>query len=394
MVRAQELLIAHADKFDPVDLAEMARRVAELLDPEAAEEREAERLDREDRIASQERFLSVEPDHHGSMRIAGKVTPVVGATLLTQLDALMPSAASYKGGPVPSKAARRADALERLLGVAAATGDLPDDGGDRPRVIVTMSYDTLVDGIGHATLTATGEQVTRPMCGPWPVMRDPACGVGVGVAALGCGRENRTIPKPMRMALNLRDKGCVFRGCDVGYAACDAHHTVPWWAGGATKLTNLALLCSFHHRVAEPDPNKSPEYQWLLVIDPEDGLPVLYPPVTIDPQRRPLRHKRHEVPGKVLPPLHCERVEPKVRELSAVWRLERPRDPNPTLKGRVCPDQETGTEPLAPRGGAHRVMPRYLISRYSSRPSWEPSRPRPDCFTPRTVPPGSTPRRC
>ncbi|NHB83955.1 HNH endonuclease [Tessaracoccus sp. HDW20] len=181
------------------------------------------------------------------------------------------------------------------------------------------------------------------------------------------------------MALNLRDKGCVFRGCDVGYAACDAHHAVPWWAGGATKLTNLALLCSFHHRVAEPDPNKSPEYQWLLVIDPEDGLPVLYPPVTIDPQRRPLRHKRHEVPGKVLPPLHCERVEPKVRELSAVWRLERPRDTNPTLKGRVCPDQETGTEPWHPEecddagveaGGA--------VRRSVPTPRWEPNPWRPE----------------
>lgn len=342
MVRAQELLIAHADKFDPVDLAEMARRVAELLDPEAAEEREAERLDREDRIAQQERFLSVEPDHHGSMRIAGKVTPVVGATLLTQLDALMPSAASYKGGPVPSKAARRADALERLLGVAAATGDLPDDGGDRPRVIVTVNYDTLVEGIGRATLTATGEQVTPSN------VRALACDAGILSAVLGSvsqpldvGRENRTIPKPMRMALNLRDKGCVFRGCDVGYAACDAHHTVPWWAGGVTKLTNLALLCAFHHRAAEPDPNKSPEYQWLLVIDPEDGLPVLYPPVTIDPQRRLLRHKRHEVPGKVLPPLHCEPIEPKVRELSPVWRLERPPRPGPDGQGTSLPPTRT-----------------------------------------------------
>ncbi|NHB83766.1 DUF222 domain-containing protein [Tessaracoccus sp. HDW20] len=75
MTRAQELLVDHADRFDPIDLAEMARRITELLDPDAAEEREAERLQREERLAQQERFLTVEPDHHGSMRIAGKVTP-------------------------------------------------------------------------------------------------------------------------------------------------------------------------------------------------------------------------------------------------------------------------------------------------------------------------------
>ncbi|NHB83956.1 DUF222 domain-containing protein [Tessaracoccus sp. HDW20] len=64
-------------------------------------------------------------------------------------------------------------------GVAAATGDLPDDGGDRPRVIVTMSYDTLVDGIGHATLTATGEQVTPAN------VRALACDAGILPAVLG-----------------------------------------------------------------------------------------------------------------------------------------------------------------------------------------------------------------
>ncbi|HEY3834373.1 MAG TPA: HNH endonuclease signature motif containing protein, partial [Acidimicrobiia bacterium] len=30
---------------------------------------------------------------------------------------------------------------------------------------------------------------------------------------------------------------------------CEAHHVIPWWAGGATNLDNLVLLCSFHHHV-------------------------------------------------------------------------------------------------------------------------------------------------
>ncbi|PKQ19038.1 MAG: hypothetical protein CVT66_11615, partial [Actinobacteria bacterium HGW-Actinobacteria-6] len=34
--------------------------------------------------------------------------------------------------------------------------------------------------------------------------------------------------------------GCTFPGCDARPTMCEAHHVVPWWAGGATALSNLA----------------------------------------------------------------------------------------------------------------------------------------------------------
>src|SRR5690606_3379848 len=48
-------------------------------------------------------------------------------------------------------------------------------------------------------------------------------------------------------ALNLRDGGCRFAGCDRPTSWCDAHHIRPWADGGPTKLDNLLLLCAFHH---------------------------------------------------------------------------------------------------------------------------------------------------
>lgn len=45
----------------------------------------------------------------------------------------------------------------------------------------------------------------------------------------------------------VRDRGmCQFPGCHQT-RHLDAHHRVPWAAGGATDLENLVLLCGRHH---------------------------------------------------------------------------------------------------------------------------------------------------
>ena len=64
---------------------------------------------------------------------------------------------------------------------------------------------------------------------------------------LNIGRKSRTIPPAIRRALNARDRGGRFPGCsNTRYV--DAHHVQHWARGGETKLSNLALLCGFHHR--------------------------------------------------------------------------------------------------------------------------------------------------
>ena len=64
---------------------------------------------------------------------------------------------------------------------------------------------------------------------------------------LSVGRKTRTIPPPIRRALEFRDQGCRFPGCTSQH--CDAHHIVHWADGGETKLSNLVLLCRRHHRL-------------------------------------------------------------------------------------------------------------------------------------------------
>ena len=220
-----------------------------MIDPERAEALEADRIERDARIAHARRSLVLVPDHHGSMLIRGQVPVADGELLLAQLDALMPSAASYRlTGEVPDRPARRADALMRLCGITANCGQLPDVGGDRPQV--------------------------------------------------------------------LRDQGCAFPGCDAPPAACEAHHTRPWWAGGTTCLTNGVLLCPYHHRLVEPDPNKSARVQWQILIDPATGLPWFTPPHQIDPDRVPRLHHRFLIKGISPPTLDTDAVVEKCATLA------------------------------------------------------------------------------
>ena len=52
---------------------------------------------------------------------------------------------------------------------------------------------------------------------------------------------------PQRRAVKIRDKHCVFPGCDTPPHRCQIHHIHYWSQGGCTDLCNLALICAFHH---------------------------------------------------------------------------------------------------------------------------------------------------
>jgi hypothetical protein len=58
-----------------------------------------------------------------------------------------------------------------------------------------------------------------------------------------------TVPAHLRRAVRSRDAHCRFPGCDVPAPACDVHH-IRWRSrGGRHLLTNLVLLCHYHHHV-------------------------------------------------------------------------------------------------------------------------------------------------
>ena len=78
---------------------------------------------------------------------------------------------------------------------------------------------------------------------------------------LNQGRAVREPNLPQRRAVRVRDKHCVFPGCDVPAHRCQVHHVHYWGHGGCTDLCNLALVCLFHHQLIH-------EHHWTLGAAP------------------------------------------------------------------------------------------------------------------------------
>ena len=97
---------------------------------------------------------------------------------------------------------------------------------------------------------------------------------------LRMGRTVRFATPAQRRALNIRDGGCVFPGCDRPASWCDAHHVTHWDHHGHTDLHNLALLCRHHHGVTH-------RTGWAMTADDNQHL------TWTTPTGRTLHSQRH-----------------------------------------------------------------------------------------------------
>lgn len=88
---------------------------------------------------------------------------------------------------------------------------------------------------------------------------------------LDAGEAVPTIPAHLRRAVTIRDRQCSFPGCEQPPAACQVHHIVPREDGGPTTLSNLVLLCRFHHLIAIH------RWRWKLTLHPDANVTVTSP---------------------------------------------------------------------------------------------------------------------
>ena len=298
---AQAIMIGYCEQFDSRELAGLSRHLLEVVAPEVAEEVEARRQERGLRDAEQARNLTFADDGHGSTTVKGSLPTADAALVKAQIEALAQqmhrTALELRdpGVAQPTWPQRRADALVELARRIAIQRAAPRHGGDRPHLVVLIDYLDLLNDCRSAGL-ADGTQLTAGQ------LRQYACDAGVLPVILGgpsgvldVGREHRLVTPDIRHALHVRDRGCVFPGCDRPAADCDAHHITPWAHGGPTSLSNLCLLCKHHHNLLEPGPKRAPELQWQIRISP-DGIPEVIPPRFVDKHRRPRRHQRFRPP--------------------------------------------------------------------------------------------------
>jgi hypothetical protein len=84
--------------------------------------------------------------------------------------------------------------------------------------------------------------------------------LGAASEVLDVGRQTSRCPVGIRRAITLRDRGCVFPGCDRPPSWSDVHHCTPWGEGGRTSVDNGALLCRRHHSFIHRE-------RWQITID-------------------------------------------------------------------------------------------------------------------------------
>ncbi|HYZ13288.1 MAG TPA: DUF222 domain-containing protein [Actinomycetota bacterium] len=140
--------------------------------------------------------------------------------------------------------ARRADALVALC--SARIGSDPEP--DRATVVVHARLDGLQRDTGGCEIE--GGPVIHPQ-----TVRRLLCNARVQTVVedrdgnvLGIGRVSREPPQWMLRQVRHRDRECRFPGCGARRFT-EAHHLRWWRHGGRTDLANLALVCSFHHRL-------------------------------------------------------------------------------------------------------------------------------------------------
>ncbi len=283
-------------------------------------------VDRE-RERFESRSLSVFPDEEGMVVVKGRLTPELGALLMRAVEAASDSLyrerdVSAETSSADDAARRRADALglvaERVL--AAGFGDAPLSGtrAERYQVMLHVDADTLSEegsGLGQSELedgTRVSAETSRRLACDAAVVE---IGHGRDGAVLDVGRKTRTIPPSLRRALEARDRGCRFPGCGLRFT--DAHHIKHWADGGETKLENLLLLCSHHHRLVH-------EEGWTIEWWGKEKMPVF-----IDPKgqahgsRRPASPRLPTDPvAALIEETRSRGAEPDFYTAGARWKRE------------------------------------------------------------------------
>ena len=247
--RAESFLARVAAEDDVGAVRRAVDTVKEMFAPDVLVSDAAEQYAR--------RYVNVSETFEGMVAFDGMLDREGGAIVLAAVQAL-----ATPLGPEDNRTAaqRRADGFVEAVRVGLDSGQLPEMGGERPHVTLTVDFMQVESEhtvpVAHTDdrVAIVGQTVHRILCDS-RISRVVVVG---NSEVLDVGRATRTVPAAIRRALWVRDRGCKFPGCHRPPKFTDAHHVVHWAHGGATSVDNLVLLCRFHHRLVH-------EGGWQLV---------------------------------------------------------------------------------------------------------------------------------
>jgi Domain of unknown function (DUF222) len=223
----------------------------------------------EEREGVEARSLVLTATDDGVVVINGILDKEGGAALRTALEPLAKRAGKDDDR---IRERRMADALVDLCMHALDNGLIPQQASQRTHMQVTTTLETLM---GLSGAPAAEMEFSLPISAK--AVERFACDCSVTRILLGSdsmvidvGRARRVISGPQRKALNARDKGCVWPGCDRPASWTSGHHLDHWIHGGRGDLPKLILLCYRHHWMVH-------EGSWQIVRS-DDGCITTIPP--------------------------------------------------------------------------------------------------------------------
>jgi len=241
--QARDYLLEAARHYDARALRVQGRRILDVVAPEVGEAEEARQLAAEEKRAEQAARLTMHDDGHGQTHGRFTIGTADADMFRKALQAI--GRASGHGLDPHGMGLAFVEYVRRY-----PADKLPTAGGVNAAVVVTMTLETLLGGLKAAQLD-TGTPISPGLA------RKLACEAGVIPVVLGgksevldVGRRRRFHTKAQRIALAVRDKGCVAQGCERPGSWCHAHHLTPWSKGGGTSVKNGVLLCARHHTLA------------------------------------------------------------------------------------------------------------------------------------------------
>jgi hypothetical protein len=265
---------AHAvgSKFDEAHLLEKARESSPgkffyiCSHYRHAADRKGFEAEQADLVENRRLWFSTCED--GAILISGVFDPAGGAAILTKLKPLARRSGAHDDR---TREKRYGDALVELA-----------SGGSQAQIQVTSSLETLLGLAGApaadmelASLPISAKTVERLSCD---------CSItrillGSDSMVIDVGRAKRTISGPARKALNVRDRGCTWPGCERPASWTSGHHIRHWLHGGSNAPPNLTLLCYRHHWMVH-------EGSWQIVRGDDGRMLTIPPTVRFGPSSR------------------------------------------------------------------------------------------------------------
>jgi hypothetical protein len=292
-----EKLLGRVPLVSLYELRREARAARDRLDEAGIARREKQRFE--------SRYLKRWVRDDGMYQGAFLLDPESGLHVFGALDAIMAprrgvrfedaAADESRSGTASADAAaaadprtrdqRLADALVDIVRLAVDADPGTLFGQRRPAVRVVVTETTLEQSGGHGYLEGDAQPISRA------TVERFVCDTGmIGIKfdraqqIIDLGRAQRLFSAAQRLAISVRDGGCIFPSCSKPPSGCEVHHITEWRNGGRTDARDGVLLCRHHHMLLHNN-------HWQILRDRDRYS--LKPPRAVDPaqQLRPLGTK-------------------------------------------------------------------------------------------------------